>query len=141
MVANVGRATTPEVALRRALHAAGLRFRKVVRPDPTLRCAADVVFPRQIICIFVDGCFWHGCKSHFAVPKTNAAWWQEKIQSTVDRDCRQTALLQQRGWRVLRVWEHDLSRHGIATVVARIASVLHEPEGSIGVSSGVSAGT
>jgi DNA mismatch endonuclease (patch repair protein) len=101
--------TAAEVLLRRRLHAAGLRFRKETRPEPDVRCSADVVFRRQKVCIFIDGCFWHRCPIHFKLPKTNSAWWEEKIQATVDRDCRQRQTLESRGWTVLRFWEHDLT--------------------------------
>src|SRR5947209_7638968 len=81
--------TAAEVLLRRRLYAAGLRFRKEISPEPELRCKADIVFTRQKVCIFIDGCFWHRCPEHFKVPKTNRAWWEQKIQATVDRDGRQ----------------------------------------------------
>src|SRR5437899_9492335 len=96
MLANVGRERRPERILRRVLYSAGLRFRKDHRPDQTLRCKADIVFPRQKVCVFVDGCFWHGCNIHFAIPKTHSAWWKEKIHATIERDQRQTVLLEGR---------------------------------------------
>jgi DNA mismatch endonuclease, patch repair protein len=124
MVANVGATTKPERELRRALHNAGLRFRKDVRPEPHFRCEADIVFPRQKLCVFVDGCFWHGCLLHFKCPTTNNSWWKEKIQATVDRDRRQTTSLESLGWKVLRVWEHDIE-HDIHQVVGKLQSAIH----------------
>ncbi len=112
--------TAPEVLLRRALHIAGLRFRKECRPEPDLRCKSDIVFRRHKVCVFVDGCFWHRCPLHFVLPKTNAAWWDEKVQATVDRDLRQMRALQGRGWRVVRVWEHEVTGAGIERIVARV---------------------
>jgi len=109
MQANYGGMTKPEVLLRSALHRAGLRFFKDYRPAAGLRCTADVVFPSQRVCVFVDGCFWHGCPRHFKVPKTHSAWWLEKIEDNRRRDRRQAAELRKRGWRVIRVWEHKLS--------------------------------
>src|SRR5438270_4526895 len=79
MQANVGRETDAERLVRSYLHRAGFRFRKDARPVRKLRCAADLVFRRHKICIFVDGCFWHGCPVHFKTPKANRAWWSEKI--------------------------------------------------------------
>jgi DNA mismatch endonuclease, patch repair protein len=101
--------TAAEILLRRRLHSAGLRFRKEVSPEPGLRCKADVVFPRQKVCVFIDGCFWHRCPAHFKLPRANSAWWGEKIQATVERDGRQQQLLESRGWTVLRFWEHCIT--------------------------------
>ena len=58
--------------------------------------------------MFVDGCYWHGCSVHFAVPKRNSAWWAEKIADNRNRDAKRTAELRDRGWVVVRLWEHDL---------------------------------
>jgi DNA mismatch endonuclease (patch repair protein) len=107
MQANVGRTTTPEQRIRAALRAAGLRFRTDSRPEKNIRCTADITFPKAKVCVFIDGCFWHGCPRHFTTPKTNRAWWKEKIAANRDRDARQARLLRKRGWRVLRVWEHQ----------------------------------
>jgi DNA mismatch endonuclease (patch repair protein) len=117
MQANVGRETAAERLVRQVLAEHGLRFKTETRPDPTLRCKADVVFPRAKLCVFVDGCFWHGCKRHFAAPRRNSAWWTEKIAANVERDRRQTKLLRQRGWTVLRVWEHQLSESALLRFV------------------------
>ncbi len=120
MQANVGKDTAPENLLRSALHSSGLRFRKEVAPLKHLRIKADVTFPGRKICVFVDGCFWHGCPIHFKVPRTNTAWWQEKIQANVERDIRQTNLLQEHGWMVLRLWEHDLIPSKLTEVVTAV---------------------
>lgn len=80
MVANRRRDTSPELALRSALHRSGLRFR-VDQPLPfDRRRRADIVFPRQKIAVFVDGCFWHGCPEHYSAPKANADLWREKVE-------------------------------------------------------------
>ena|SRR2546421_5990659 len=128
MRANVGVTTSPERTLRSALHRSGLRFRKDVRPVGDFRCAADIVFPRQKVCVFIDGCYWHGCPVHFKCPRTNADWWKEKIAATVERDQRQTGYLEQQGWTVLRVWEHEINTTGLPEVVSRIASVVRRAE-------------
>lgn len=122
MIANYGGDLRPERMLRGALRTAGLRFLHHVRPVKDLRCTADVVFPRKRVCVFVDGCFWHCCPRHFAAPKTNSRWWKEKIQATKDRDRRQRSLLRSAGWRVVRIWEHELK--DIDHVVDRIARVI-----------------
>lgn len=124
MVANWGGNTAPERILRSALHGAGFRFFKDCRPLPEIRCTADLVFPRHLVCIFVDGCFWHGCGRHFKCPKTNSAWWQEKIESNRLRDNRQTKALTMRKWKVIRVWEHALDAHSLRHTVAQIKAIL-----------------
>src|SRR5215210_7192672 len=73
----------PEVALRSALHRAGLRFRKHLRPVRDLRCVADVVFPTERIAVFLDGCYWHACPEHGTQPRTNSEYWQAKIRGNV----------------------------------------------------------
>lgn len=116
--------TAAEVLLRRRLHAAGLRFRKEARPEWDVRCAADVVFRRQKVCVFIDGCFWHRCPVHFRLPKTNSAWWEEKIQATVDRDYRQQQILESRGWAVLRFWEHGITPATVDNAVRVVETAL-----------------
>lgn len=101
------RDTPHELALRRELHARGLRYRVDVRPVRTIRRRADIVFSSTRVCVFCDGCFWHGCPEHMAWPKANAGWWREKIATTQRRDRDTDARLVSAGWTVLRVWEHE----------------------------------
>jgi DNA mismatch endonuclease (patch repair protein) len=117
--------TAPERALRKLLHAKGLRFRKHVRPEPEFRCEADVVFPRAKVCVFLDGCFWHGCAEHFNPPKTNTKWWIEKISQNIRRDLEKTKYLRDSGWTVLRFWEHTKSYPGLEVVAEQIAQAVH----------------
>lgn len=109
MRANRGRDTAPELALRSELHRRGLRYRVHVRPLEGLRCQADIVFTRARLAVFVDGCWWHGCWDHRSLPKENRNWWKEKIRRNVERDRRNDRLLDEAGWRVIRVWEHEES--------------------------------
>ena len=106
MQGNRRRDTGPELRLRSALHALGLRFRVDRRPEAAIRCRADVVFTRRRVAIFVDGCFWHGCPTHFVPPATNLAYWAAKIDGNRRRDATTAAALEAAGWRVIRVWEH-----------------------------------
>lgn len=124
MQANLPRDTKPEVRLRKALYAEGLRFRKDHRPEVDLSVKADIVFIGRRLCIFVDGCFWHGCPQHFKPPKTNTAWWLEKVEDNRSRDRRKTQELEARGWRVLRVWEHELEEEGNIEAVAKVRKEL-----------------
>ena len=132
MQANRSWDTGPEVILRRMLQAAGVRFRKDFCPVPALRCKADIVFTRQKLCIFVDGCFWHRCPIHFQLPKTNSAWWDEKTLATVDRDTMQARKLRAAGWTVIRVWEHQLEarnlKHTFVGLLGRLRRKIgHRP--------------
>jgi DNA mismatch endonuclease (patch repair protein) len=107
MQANTGRDTKPEIALRRAVHAAGLRYYVNRRPIKSVRRTADLLFPRIKLAVFLDGCFWHGCPQHHTVAKTNAAFWAEKVATNRRRDCDTNTRLADAGWTVLRVWEHE----------------------------------
>ena len=107
MQATPRRDTKPELALRRELHRLGLRYFVHRRPISGLRREADLVFPRSQVAVFVDSCFWHGCREHITWPKANADSWRAKIERTIERDRETDALLDQSGWVPVRVWEHD----------------------------------
>jgi DNA mismatch endonuclease (patch repair protein) len=72
-----------------------------------LRRRADIVFPAKKLAVFVDGCFWHGCPLHAKIPKTNAIWWQRKIELNRRRDAETDQRLADSGWRVVRAWAHE----------------------------------
>ncbi len=127
MLANQSTNTAPERLLRSALSRAGISFRRNVRPVTTLKCEADIVFRSHRLCVFVDGCFWHGCPKHFACPKTNSSWWNEKIAATKARDRSQSALLRAAGWNVLRIWEHEITSAKVASVLKRIKTKIASP--------------
>lgn len=99
--------TSCETALRRELHARGLRFRIQVHLLTQPRRVADIVFAGPRIAIFVDGCFWHGCPRHATWPKHNAEFWRAKITSNQERDRDTTQRLRAAGWSVVRVWAHE----------------------------------
>lgn len=120
MLANVGRDTKPEMQIRKLLFADGFRYRVNVRPEKDLRCKADIVFNKKRICIFIDGCFWHGCPIHFKLPKTNSEWWREKIDDNRERDARKTRELKERGWLVIRLWEHELNSTHFSRTYKRV---------------------
>jgi DNA mismatch endonuclease (patch repair protein) len=126
MLENVGRETKPERKLRSLLFRSGLRFRKDYSPVPNERVTVDILFPRQRICIFVDGCFWHGCPLHFEIPKTHSSWWQEKIEDNRQRDARQTRLLTALGWTVIRMWEHEIKEDSISAKVRKIKEFVQQ---------------
>jgi DNA mismatch endonuclease, patch repair protein len=93
--------------VRRGLHALGLRYRVDTFPEPALRRRADIVFLKQKVAVFIDGCFWHACPLHASWPKENGAWWREKLMRNRARDYDTTVKLQEEGWIVLRFWEHE----------------------------------
>lgn len=99
--------TKPERALRSRLHQRGLRFRVGTAPLPTFRRKADIVFPRQQLAVFVDGCYWHGCPDHGRVPSTNNGYWAAKLRRNAERDRDTDQVLADNGWTVIRVWEHE----------------------------------
>jgi DNA mismatch endonuclease (patch repair protein) len=68
----------------------------------------DFVFPKQRVALFVDGCFWHGCPRHCRMPKGNRPYWRPKIAANRARDRRVNRTLRAAGWRVVRLWEHEL---------------------------------
>jgi len=107
MRANKGRDTKPELALRSAVHALGMRYRVGMRPVPQVRRTADIVFTRAKIAVFLDGCFWHGCPEHHRPAKKNTDFWDAKIKGNVTRDADTDARLREVGWQVIRVWEHE----------------------------------
>lgn len=123
MQANVGRETSPEAILRRALADSGFSFEIDSPPEAGTRWRVDFVFREARVCVFTDGCFWHRCPKHYCPPKSNVAWWEEKIAATVQRDQRQARFFRRRGWAVLRFWEHDLKQR-LPYVLSRISKAL-----------------
>ena len=107
MQAQRVRDTAPELALRRELFRRGLRYRLHRRVVPGLRREVDIVFPRAKIAIEVRGCFWHACPEHATQPRANADWWRTKLERNVERDRDTERRLQDAGWKVVVMWEHD----------------------------------
>ena len=107
MQGNRSRDTAPELALRSAVHALGLRYRVAMRPIPSSRRSADLVFTAARVAVFLDGCFWHGCPDHHRPPVANAQYWAEKIARNRERDHETDQLLIETGWVVIRIWEHE----------------------------------
>jgi DNA mismatch endonuclease, patch repair protein len=102
--------TQPELAVRRLLHADGLRYRLGVAVPGMRRRTIDIAFPGAKVAVFVDGCFWHGCPDHATWPVSNAAWWAKKLNGNRDRDQMTSENLRSLGWEVLRFWEHEHPR-------------------------------
>ena len=123
MKGNRSKDTGPELRLRSALHRRGLRFRKNLQVGVgTRRPRADIVFTRQRVAVFVDGCFWHGCPQHGRKPSSNSGYWDAKLTRNAERDRETDALLSAAGWRVIRVWEHETTDDAVAKVEAVLRS-------------------
>lgn len=121
MSRNRAKDTAPELALRKALWAAGHRgYRLHARGVPG---RPDVVFSPAKLAIFVHGCFWHGCPMHSRAPQSNSRFWKEKFARNVARDVRKETELLAAGWTVLTFWEHDV-REDLPGVVRKIGRAL-----------------
>lgn len=124
------RDTAPEMALRSALHRMGLRFRVETRPLPELPRRADVVFRSARVAIFVDGCFWHGCPTHGTWPKAHADFWRAKIEENRRRDADTNRRLEEAGWLVIRVWEHEAPNEAAKAISQVLGSRSADVQGS-----------
>ena len=128
--------TKPEVLLRSMLHRAGLRFRKDrLIPLSPRGVRVDVVFPRQRVAVFMDGCYWHRCPEHGTMPQTNHEYWRAKFQMNIARDLRVNVSLADEGWQVIRIWEHevlddDLAEHAVSRVVSAVRGVNRSGDSS-----------
>ena len=123
MRANRRADTGPEMALRRALHGAGYRYRKDHRLDlaPGVRVRPDIVFTARKVAVFVDGCFWHCCPEHGTQPTANTWYWAPKLSRNTARDRAADAALRQAGWMVVRLWEHESVDAAVTAVTQALA--------------------
>lgn len=80
----------------------------------------DFAFRKERLCVFVDGCFWHGCPKCYRQPGSNNAYWAAKVERNRARDKRVARELRREGWRVLRVWEHELAGKRLAALLQRL---------------------
>jgi DNA mismatch endonuclease (patch repair protein) len=122
MRANRRADTKPEVALRKALHALGYRYRKDLRLDlpEGARVRPDIVFTARKVAVFVDGCFWHVCPVHGRQPTKNEWYWTPKLRRNIERDRAANAALEAAGWRVVRLWEHEALPAALEAVVRAV---------------------
>lgn len=115
------RNTGPELALRRALWAAGFHYR--LKTKQALPGRPDIVFVGAKVAVFVDGCFWHGCPEHGHQPKSRLEYWGPKIERNRRRDAEANAALSAMGWRVLRFWEHQI-RADLPYCIAKVTRAV-----------------
>jgi DNA mismatch endonuclease, patch repair protein len=117
--------TAPELALRRALHSLGLRYRVHRAPLQGLRRKADIVFGPARVAVFVDGCFWHGCPEHGRRSHDVNGWyWPGKIARNQRRDRDTDQALLTAGWAVVRIWEHEVGEPGAVQAAERVRALL-----------------
>ena len=129
MKANRRTDTKPELALRRALHGRGYRYRKDLRLDLPggVRVRPDIVFTARRVAVFVDGCFWHCCPSHGTQPASNTWYWEPKLRRNVERDRAADSALDQAGWTVVRLWEHVSLDDAVGAVVDVLSQTRQSP--------------
>jgi DNA mismatch endonuclease (patch repair protein) len=122
MAAIKSKDTTPELLVRRLVHSLGYRYRLHVRSLPG---TPDLVFPRLRKIINVNGCFWHmhGC-ARCRVPSSRRAYWIAKMERNAARDTRTQRELRRAGWRVMVIWECQISRPRESHLRRRIATFL-----------------
>jgi DNA mismatch endonuclease (patch repair protein) len=110
-----------EVALAKLFRAHGItgwRSHYAIEGKP------DFAFPKSKLAVFVDGCFWHGCPKHATQPKGNASFWATKLTSNKERDRKVNRALRAKGWKVLRIWEHDMVPSKHMRVIPRLIKRL-----------------
>jgi len=125
MKGNKGKDTKPEILLRSALHCLGKRFRKHYKKVPG---SPDIAFVSSKLAVFVDGCFWHGCPKCYKEPKTNTEFWRKKVKKNHDRAKIVNKDLKRDGWRVWRVWEHEILE-GPEKVAKKTINILKSRNG------------
>jgi DNA mismatch endonuclease (patch repair protein) len=127
--------TGPERRLRAMLIGAGFIGWRI-NPEG-IDGKPDFAFPDNKIAIFVDGCFWHGCPiCKRTLPETNKAYWEKKINRNAQRDQEYTEKLQKAGWRVLRIWEHQLTKKTNLNPLAEKIKVFLKENSNAGVKDG-----
>ena len=123
MRANKTRGTSLELKIRKEIRAAGFKGARFNLSEIPSR--PDIAFVGQKIAIIVNGCFWHGCKRCIKkTPKTNKKYWSWKIESNRKRDRRNAACLRRLGWRVYRVWEHDVKKGDLQSLMTWLKASL-----------------
>ncbi len=98
--------TQPEIIVRKLIWREGYRY----RIGHGLPGKPDMVFPAYKTAVFIDGCFWHACPKHCRMPSSNIRYWKRKISGNQKRDKKINRQLKKEGWRVIRIWEHDIKK-------------------------------
>ena len=124
--------TDAEMDVRRELHRRGLRYRVDYPIRGVTRARPDIVFTKQKVAVFIDGCFWHSCSQHATTPRANQNWWVEKLAANVERDGRHQSELENAGWLVLRFWEHEDPEDVVSHVESEVRRRGASMKGGIG---------
>lgn len=112
--------TLPEMLIMRALRRKKIYFAKNVK---SITGKPDIVFRRKKIAVFIDSDFWHVHPKRFIMPQSNKRYWKEKIRRNTNRDKEVNAKLRKEGWKVLRIWEHDVKRN-TDKCISKILSIV-----------------
>lgn len=114
--------TKIEMKVRTTLWKNGVRYRKNVKK---LFGKPDIVIKKEKLVVFIDSCFWHGCKEHCRIPTSNIDYWNKKIQRNIERDLKVTEYYVALGWKVIRAWEHEIkNEHEFQRVIEEIINYL-----------------
>ena len=114
--------TKMEIAFRKALWAKGFRYRK---NSPKYFGKPDIVLKKYKTVIFLDSCFWHGCRWHGSMPVSNRQFWENKIARNKKRDKTVNHEYKKKGWVIMRIWEHELKKNH-KKVVSRIVVTFNK---------------
>lgn len=120
MQAQRTRDTGPEMAVRRIIHNAGLRYRIDRAPVPGMRRRADMIFSPAKVAVYIDGCFWHMCPIHGRIPQRNSLWWEQKLRRNRTKDEEADRILKEARWVSVRVWEHEDPNIAAAAIIALV---------------------
>jgi DNA mismatch endonuclease (patch repair protein) len=120
MQSQRARDTAPELKIRRLLYSAGMRYQVDRAPIVGLKRRADILFGSSRVAVFIDGCFWHSCPEHGSRPRANSEWWRVKLMRNLERDRDTDRRIQDAGWLVLRVWEHEDPAEAAARIMAAV---------------------
>lgn len=111
-----------EVDFRKAIWKAGFRYRK----NPTKYFGKpDMVLPKHKTAIFIDSCFWHGCKKHCRIPSARKIYWTQKISRNVARDKEVMKHYKKQGWEIIRIWEHQI-KNDLPEQARKIAKIIYD---------------
>ncbi|MBN2570244.1 MAG: DNA mismatch endonuclease Vsr [Deltaproteobacteria bacterium] len=123
MAAVHSKDTKPELTVRKALHAMGMRY---LLHDKRFPGKPDLIFPKYHTAVFVHGCFWHGHKrcrrKSVKIPSTNPSYWEKKIAGNIRRDFRNAKTIRENGWKVINIWECQISENSIKKLALKIKS-------------------
>lgn len=114
--------TTPEIVIMRALRRQNIYFTKNVK---SIIGKPDIVFRRKKIVVFIDSDFWHVHPRRFIMPQSNKRYWKEKIRRNKERDSEVNKELKKTGWKVIRIWEHDV-KHNTDKCIKKILKAISQ---------------